>query len=169
MAAALLSACSGGGDGADDTALPVPTAAEETPEPEETSEEEELEKVFRSYWAAVVEAEAKPEPPTPDMLDGIATDDVRELEFNRIRNLKESGHLREGEVEVGDVTVVLEGEGRALVQACVDSTNWDLFREGEKVELGNQGIGPSVVRAESVDEGWLISEIRLFDEVTISC
>ncbi|MCE7083190.1 MCE family protein [Streptomyces sp. ST2-7A] len=165
---ALLSACSGGGDESEELVLPVPTV-DETAEPEEPTAEAELERVFRSYWAAIVEMEGESEIPAPSMLDGIATDDVKELEFNRIGNLKESGHVREGGVDVGEVTVTLEGENEALVQACVDSTNWDLFREGEKVELGNQGIGPSVVRAENASEGWLIAQVRLFDEVTISC
>ncbi len=176
--AAVLFAAGCSSDNADDEReLPVPGTGEdesgsdekpeETDEATEAAEEEaELRALFGAYWDAVIELENSGEL-DPSLFDGIATDGVTETELSRVEPAKASGHTREGAPEIGEVTVEVEN-GEALLQACVNAEDWLLYKDGELVDLDHEA-SPSVAVAERNDDGWLISQVGLYEKATITC
>ncbi|MQS10185.1 hypothetical protein FNX48_024360 [Streptomyces sp. IF17] len=171
MAAALLSACSGGGDGADDTALPVPTAAEETPEPEEALSEEDvraLEELHDRYWAEIIALEGGA-PLDADPLLRFASPDMVEEELSAIASYHGEGFFREGEPEITDVTVLPVSEDSARVESCVNEDNWPIMADGVEAPIEKRGATPRAFLAERTPEGWILMSPVLQEEAKISC
>ncbi|WP_165984518.1 hypothetical protein [Streptomyces sp. YIM 98790] len=178
LAAVLAVGCSSGEESGKDDAIAgspapssEPTGRPEEPEPPEQPDDAAdvaaLEQLHADYWAAIVELENGAEL-KPDPLRGIAADLLIEAQLSRMYPIRNSGHVREGEPVVGNVTVTVEGDA-ATVESCVDEDDWIIVKDGEEVPLDKTGPGPRVFLAERTDGAWLLTEQRPIEEATITC
>ncbi|MBB0228922.1 hypothetical protein [Streptomyces calidiresistens] len=173
VAAALLSACSGGGDGtdADDAALPVPTPAEETPEPEETLSEEDiraLEDLHDRYWTEIIAIENGAPLDGGSLLE-FASPDLVEEELSAIASYHREGFFREGEPAITDVTVLSAGEDSARVESCVNEDDWPIMADGVEAPIEKRGATPRAFLAERTPDGWILVNPLPQEEAEISC
>ncbi|WP_130797234.1 hypothetical protein [Streptomyces otsuchiensis] len=174
MAAVLVAGCSSAtsADGDADRGEPSQTtAARPQPEPESVQDEEdvtELESLYLAYYDAVVELQNSQETDR-SLLDGIATDSVREQQLSRISQFKDVGITGTGEPVITGLTVHVDGD-EATVQACVDSSPWLLHdADGNAVNVEDSGRDARLVLAEREPGGWLITETRGAEGATVSC
>ncbi|MCE7083313.1 hypothetical protein [Streptomyces sp. ST2-7A] len=170
VTAALLSACSGGGD-ADDAALPVPTAEEETSEPEETLSEEDiraLEELHDRYWTEIIAIENGAPLDGGPLLE-FASPDLAEEELSMISTYHDEGFFRVGEPEITGVTVFPVDEDSAQVESCVNEDDWPIMAEGVEAPIEKRGATPRAFLAERTSEGWILASHVLQEEAEISC
>jgi hypothetical protein len=173
MLAVLVVGCSSdsGGSGDDELTLPstspTPTGATDEPTDDAAADISAVEQLHAAYWEALVGVENGGDL-DPGSFAGIATDAVIEQDLSRIDSIRGSGHQREGEPVIDNVTVTVD-EDEARIESCVNEDDWILVADGEEVPLDKEGPTPRVVIAERTDGAWLISNFLSQEEATLTC
>lgn len=127
-----------------------------------------LEALYLAYWDAFVNVSNDPRIDT-DLFAGITTDALAERKLSYVdRELIANDVRREGEPELSDVTVTVDGD-TAQVEACLDESSWKILHDGEEVSWEFGDPVPAPMRAERTAEGWVLTDDVAQEEATITC
>lgn len=169
-----VSTCSSDIDAMPETAPPTaaaPTDSSPAPTPTPTpveDDEAELAALFLAYWDSVADLWNDPRL-EPEVLADVATDARTEAVLTYVHSeLIENSAHRRGEPEFGEITVTLDGES-AVVEACLDQSEWKLIANGNEVPVDLSEVRPSVVTAIRIDDSWLIEDALGHEEASITC
>jgi hypothetical protein len=170
---ATVAGCSSDDEGGE----PIDGAQSGSPEPSQSTDNGNaddtaaLEDLYADYWDARIELENS-EDLDSSVFDGITTSPVKEMELTRLQPFREDGIHRQGEPEIEDVTVSVDGDA-ARIESCKSEADWQVIQNGEvvpdAVPENLRQPHPYVVSAERSPEGWLITGTVDSEEATITC
>lgn len=153
-----------GGDGS-----PTATQTKSSTVQDDAEDVAALEELHADFWDARIRSFNGPSV-DPDLYDGLATTGFAESQLLGYvqSELVARDARRDGRPTLSDVTVTLNGD-KAVIDSCLDTSEWRFLVGGEEVPIDLGEPEPSVLQATRTPDGWLMERFLPTRRSNLTC